>query len=141
MSIRDARSRAVHTRRSRNNQVGECRISPSAHIRKTPSSPRPTREGDTPMFRRRPIDGSVTARKRLSPQARLDRAIAAVLEPLERRTLLSVAIAGIPSWTEQGPGPSQGGSGQGIPNQPVTGAIQAVAVHPSDANIIWVGSV
>jgi hypothetical protein len=77
------------------------------------------------MFRRRPIDGSVTARRRLSSQARLERAIAAVLEPLERRTLLSVAVAGIPSWTEQGPGPSQGGSGQGIPDQPTSSALRS----------------
>ena len=71
------------------------------------------------MFRRRHRSSSARG-SRLSPQDRIDRAIAMVLEPLERRTLLSVDIVGIPSWTEQGPGPNHGGAVQGITDKPVT---------------------
>jgi len=45
-------------------------------------------------------------------------------------------------WVEQGPGPTTGGQVENInPDGEVVGAIHAVAVHPTDANIIYVGAV
>src|SRR5687767_3391137 len=68
-----------------------------------------------------------------------------VVEQLERRTLLTVSVTGIPNWFEQGPGPIQGGQVRGIPNQPVTGAINAIVVDKdedtSGRNTIWVATV
>jgi hypothetical protein len=48
---------------------------------------------------------------------------------------------GTPNWTSQGPGPITGGQVAGIPNGIVAGAIQAIAAHPTDPNIIYIGSV
>ncbi|MCH5378195.1 MAG: hypothetical protein JJ992_29925, partial [Planctomycetes bacterium] len=51
-------------------------------------------------------------------------------------------IQGIPLFQAQGPAPSTGG-GVNIPtqNSPVTGAVSAVVAHPTDANIIYIGTV
>jgi hypothetical protein len=70
------------------------------------------------------------------------------LEPLESRLLLSVGLVGVPDWVEQGPAVSINGQTAGLaaggdparPN-PVVGAIEAIASHPSNANIIYVGTV
>src|SRR2546423_200581 len=51
-------------------------------------------------------------------------------ERLEDRVMLTTTVFGIPNWSEQGPGPLTGGQVAGIPNQPVTGAIQAVVADP-----------
>ncbi len=46
------------------------------------------------------------------------------------------------TWTAQGPGPIQNGQVENItPNKEVVGAIQTVAAHPTDANILYVGGV
>lgn len=63
------------------------------------------------------------------------RDVAAHVEPLEDRSLLSV------TWIPQGPTTSQNGQVQGIANGEVVGAVQAVLTHPTDANIMYVGSV
>ena len=44
-------------------------------------------------------------------------------------------------WAVQGPGPSQNGQLEGIPNRPVTGAINALAPHPTNAAILYLGAV
>src|SRR5258708_1815326 len=44
-------------------------------------------------------------------------------------------------WTAQGPGPTRGGQSEGIPSNPVSGAINAVAVDPTDGNTIYVATV
>ena len=62
------------------------------------------------------------------------------LEPLETRMLLSVDLLGIPAWDDQGPTPTTGGQVQLAPNNPVTGSIQSVAAHPTNANIIFAGA-
>src|SRR5437868_1866099 len=62
------------------------------------------------------------------------------VEQLENRVMLSVTVTGVPDWLEQGPGPITGSMVTGIPNQPVTGAVSAIATHPTNANIIWVGT-
>src|SRR5436190_879467 len=66
------------------------------------------------------------------------------LEPLEDRTLLTLHIqppTGMPTWQPEGPGPITGGQVAGILNQPVTGAIAAVATDPGHSNIVYIGSV
>jgi Ca2+-binding RTX toxin-like protein len=68
-----------------------------------------------------------------------------ILEALEDRTLPS--ITGIPTWNPVGPAPSTSGSDQlgvvGLTAQqnPVTGAIDAIAADPFDANIVFAGGV
>ncbi|MCC6474997.1 MAG: OmpA family protein, partial [Burkholderiales bacterium] len=47
---------------------------------------------------------------------------------------------GVPQWLEQGPGVIHNGQPRGIANQPVAGAVQAIAVHPFDPNVIYVGT-
>src|SRR6266545_327481 len=45
-------------------------------------------------------------------------------------------------WTAQGPGPTQNGQVEHVtPNNEVVGAIHAVAAHPTDSNIHYVGAV
>jgi hypothetical protein len=41
----------------------------------------------------------------------------------------------------QGPGPSQNGQVEGIPNRPVTGAINGLAAHPTNADVLYLGAV
>ncbi|RPI44921.1 MAG: LEPR-XLL domain-containing protein, partial [Betaproteobacteria bacterium] len=52
----------------------------------------------------------------------------------------TIVESGIPAWLEQGPGPITGGQVQGIPDQPVSGAVQAIAIHPYNASIVFVGT-
>jgi len=56
---------------------------------------------------------------------------------LEDRTLLAV------TWVEQGPGPITGGQVLGMESQgsPVAGAVQAIAAHPTNPDILVVGTV
>jgi len=69
------------------------------------------------------------------------RRVRLVHEPLEERTLLSVDLTGIPNWVEQGQGPVTGGQVILPPNNRVTGPIEAVAAHPTDADAMLVGTV
>lgn len=59
--------------------------------------------------------------------------------------LLAVALSSSPasaiSWVEQGPGPDLNGQPEGIPNKPVSGAVNAIAVDPTNASVIYVGTV
>jgi len=48
--------------------------------------------------------------------------------------------AGIPAWLEQGPGTIRNGQVQGIPNQPVAGAVQAIAQHPHNDDVLFIGT-
>lgn len=41
----------------------------------------------------------------------------------------------------QGPGPSQNGQIEGIPGRPVTGAVNALAAHPTNADVLYLGAV
>src|SRR5262249_27507853 len=45
------------------------------------------------------------------------------------------------TWVEQGPGPILNGNSVGIPDNPVAGAIEAIAVNPTNADVVYVGSV
>lgn len=44
-------------------------------------------------------------------------------------------------WVRQGPGPTTGGQVEQIADGEVTGAIHAVATHPTDPNTIYIGAV
>src|SRR6266508_3284531 len=75
----------------------------------------------------------------------LARACVGYCEALERRQLLSISITGVPNWLAQGPSPSVNGQDENVPeaplgNNPVTGAVQAIAVHPSNPNVMFIGS-
>ncbi|MEJ2698044.1 MAG: OmpA family protein [Desulfuromonadales bacterium] len=52
-----------------------------------------------------------------------------------------IFLGGVPDWVSQGPGPLNGGQVSNILNQPVTGAVQAVAVDPSELIRVYVGTV
>ena len=58
-------------------------------------------------------------------------------QELEHRELLAVA------WIGQGPSPIEYGQVEGLTSQnnPVAGAIQAVVTHPTNPDVMWVGSV
>jgi hypothetical protein len=64
-----------------------------------------------------------------------------LIEPIENRMLLSVDLIGIPDWVEQGPAPTTGGQVVLPGGDEVSGAIEAVAVHPTDPNTIYVGAI
>ena len=44
-------------------------------------------------------------------------------------------------WVEQGPGPTLGGQAEGLLNNPVSGAVNAIAVSPRDRDVVYVGTV
>jgi len=50
-------------------------------------------------------------------------------------------LTGLPTWDSQGPGPVTGGLVEGIPDEPVTGAIEAIAPHPTNPAVVYVGTV
>ncbi len=45
------------------------------------------------------------------------------------------------AWIPQGPGPAHFGQPENIPNQPISGAIEAVVAHPTNADVVWIGAV
>lgn len=45
------------------------------------------------------------------------------------------------AWVDVGPGPSHGGQIEGITNREVVGAVNALAPHPSNADILYIGTV
>src|SRR5215469_11084376 len=70
-----------------------------------------------------------------------------LLEPLERRLLLSVDLVGVPNWVPEGPAPITDG-GQNVIGPPPTadtslkvGADNAIAVDPKNAKHLLVASV
>src|SRR5262245_23458936 len=77
---------------------------------------------------------TATISRRPRPQARRVKTRLQV-ERLEDRLTPST------TWVEQGPGPILGGSTQGIPGNPVAGAIEAIAVGPTNADVVYAGSV
>src|SRR5262249_6049641 len=64
-----------------------------------------------------------------------------VLEPLESRLLLSADLVGVSPWTFEGPAPILNAGSTIAPNNPATGAVQSVAVNPTNAQQIYVGTV
>jgi hypothetical protein len=52
------------------------------------------------------------------------------------------ALAASPVWVEQGPGPILNGTDEeGLPNNPVAGAINAIIIDPTNADVLFVGTV
>jgi hypothetical protein len=63
------------------------------------------------------------------------------LELLEDRTLPSITLTGVPTWIPQGPGPTFKGQTEGLTNNPVSGAVKAIAADPDNANRVFIGTV
>jgi hypothetical protein len=59
----------------------------------------------------------------------------------ETRLLLSVELFGVPTFVEEGPSDTINGDVAGLGLNPVVGAIEAIAAHPTDANKIFIGAV
>jgi hypothetical protein len=61
--------------------------------------------------------------------------------------LLLVPVPDLPaqtvggSWFNDGPRPAHNGQVENIPNRPVTGAVEALAPHPTDPNVLYAASV
>ncbi|HTK77032.1 MAG TPA: hypothetical protein VL371_17330, partial [Gemmataceae bacterium] len=53
----------------------------------------------------------------------------------------TITLPNIPTWVDQGPGPSSAGLFNAIAGGPVSGAIEAVAVNPNQPGTVFVGSV
>ena len=64
-------------------------------------------------------------------------------ETLEDRKLLAVtSLLGLPVWTEQGPSQIRDGQVVGLAaqNNPVAGAIEAIAAHPTNVDIVYIAA-
>src|SRR5262245_11484901 len=77
----------------------------------------------------------LSTRRYTTPRPRILR-----LETLEDRRVLAINITPIPDWLEVGPAPVYEAQVIGIPNRPVSGAVQAIAVHPSNPDRLYVGT-
>jgi hypothetical protein len=63
------------------------------------------------------------------------------MEELEDRTAPAIIQQGIPNWLPAGPAPAINGAVTGIPESPATGAVEALAPHPTNPNILFAGAV
>jgi hypothetical protein len=63
------------------------------------------------------------------------------LEGLEDRALMSIFTTGVPDWVEQGPNRIVAGGSVEFPTFVQAGAIDGVAVHPTDPNTLYVSTV
>ncbi|MGH7177400.1 MAG: hypothetical protein ACREJC_08475, partial [Tepidisphaeraceae bacterium] len=63
-----------------------------------------------------------------------------MVEWLEGRVLLSIDSPGLPSWLPQGPGAISGGQAK-VDGGTVSGAVEAIAVHPTDPKVVYAGTV
>ena len=64
--------------------------------------------------------------------------------PIALTLLIGQAWGAAPTaqtWVSKGYAPAKGGQVEGITDRPVAGAIEAVVAHPTDADVIWIGSV
>ena len=80
------------------------------------------------------------ARFRLSTAAGLSFTGAATDGEVEDYSL-NIAIPGVGNWTPLGPFSATNGQVEGMTNRPVVGAIHTVLAHPTNADILYVGSV
>lgn len=62
------------------------------------------------------------------------------VEALERRRLLTASLQNVPTWVEQGPGPILNGQTAGLTDNPVTGAVQSIAVRPTDSGTVFLAT-
>src|SRR5687767_4043000 len=64
------------------------------------------------------------------------------LENLECRYALAVDLQGAVNWLSQGPTSAIDGQTENLPgNNPVIGALHTIVTHPTDPDILHVGSV
>src|SRR5262249_34478618 len=68
-------------------------------------------------------------------------------ENLERRTMLAVTLLNTPTWVERGPDPLTNTPGVDLngdfrtdPGDVAVGAVEAIAVDPTDANHVFIGT-
>src|SRR6058998_2778810 len=86
-------------------------------------------------------------RLRKNSRARSIRALASAIKPLfcerleDRRLLSGVSVVGIPNWVEQGPAPTNGGQDFTFGDNQVSGAVNALAAHPTNSDILYAGTV
>jgi hypothetical protein len=69
----------------------------------------------------------------------LERAVRCTIEAMEQRVMLTVQ-ANVPAWVSQGPMPITGGQDAIAPNNPVVGAVQAIAFNPVLPKIAFIGT-
>lgn len=79
------------------------------------------------------------ARFRLSSTAGLSFTGAATDGEVEDYSL-NIAIPGVGNWSPLGPFSATNGQNEGITNRPVVGSIHTVLAHPTNADILYVGS-
>src|SRR5262245_8081424 len=67
------------------------------------------------------------------------------LEVLESRDLPNIDLTSVGVWLERGPGPIVGGDGANVggthQDNPVAGAVEALAPHPTNKDILYAGTV
>lgn len=92
---------------------------------------------------RRSVDSSTP--RTWTAQAAKARTLSRTLrvERLEDRVTPSIILDGIPVWQEAGPVTVTNGANVknivGPPDRPTNGSVQAIATHPTDSNIVFVG--
>src|SRR5258705_6796658 len=88
------------------------------------------------------ITGVAASGRAASRSRRARQVISIACESLEIRQLLSFNFVGVPNWIEQGPASISNAGVTAAPGNRVGGAIEAIAVSPSDAvNTVFVGTV
>ncbi|MSQ97043.1 MAG: hypothetical protein EXR98_21155 [Gemmataceae bacterium] len=87
---------------------------------------------------RRLVNWLNPAAKQIPPRRHDQKVRRLVVEVLEDR--LAPALTS-PTWVEQGPGLNSNGQTEGLMNNPTSGAVEAIAAHPTNANIAVIGTV
>src|SRR5438874_2600645 len=85
----------------------------------------------------------VAASGRAASRSRRARAVISfACESMEIRQYLSFNLVGVPNWIEQGPAAISNAGINAAPGNRVAGAIEAIAVSPTDpVNTVFVGTV
>src|SRR6476469_1873444 len=96
-----------------------------------------------PLFRGRRVRRQIRRQTTAVPYGRRP-----TLENLEPRTMLAATLNNTPTWIEQGPGPiinaglvELNGNGTKDSADVDVGAVQAIAVDPTNANHVFAGTV
>ena len=63
------------------------------------------------------------------------------IEPLESRIAPAITLLGVPNWLNEGPGQTTGGQVEGMGDNQVVGAVEKIAAHPTNADIVYVVTV
>jgi hypothetical protein len=95
----------------------------------------------SPSRLRKPIGRQAKTFQQQAPPRRRRLNAVPRLEVLEDRTLPSITLTGVPNFIPQGPGPMFGGDTEGLVNNPVSGAVKAIAIDPTNSNRVFIGTV